>query len=104
MILRGERKISRCRQSVCSKNSQKQQKRRFLENRCCVQVRRLEQIIAKRIADAANRNGATGVSDIDGSAAQGSGSESGEERINLWRNVAILCASWKNGACREAAT
>jgi hypothetical protein len=33
--------------------------------------------------------------DIDGSAAQGSGSESGEERINLSRNVAILCASLK---------
>ena len=42
--------------------------------------------------------------DIDGSAAQGSGSESGEERINLLLNAATRCMSWKNGACREAAT
>src|SRR6266478_10191955 len=33
--------------------------------------------------------------DIDGTAAQGSGSESGDERISLSRNVAILCASLK---------
>jgi hypothetical protein len=32
--------------------------------------------------------------DIDGSAAQGSGSESGEERINLLLNAATRCVSW----------
>jgi 23S rRNA-intervening sequence protein len=34
-------------------------------------------------------------SDIDGTAAQGSGSESGDERINLLRNAATRCVSWR---------
>ena len=33
--------------------------------------------------------------DIDGTAAQGSGSESGDERINLSLNAATRCVSWR---------
>ena len=79
-------------------------KRRFSENRSSVQEHQSEQIIARRIADAAKLNGGSGASDMDGNAARVAESNSGEERINLSRSVAILCASLKNGACWEAAT
>ena len=57
-------------------------KRRFSANNCCVPGRQWEQIIARPTADAAKRNGASGASDIDGTAARVAESDSGEERIN----------------------
>src|SRR5205823_11034539 len=69
MICEIERRRSLCRLSGCLRPSQKQRKRRSLANNCCGPARQLEQIIARRIADAA--------------------------RLNLSRNAAIRCASLK---------
>src|SRR6266436_179695 len=51
-----ERRRSLCRLSGCLRPSQEQRKRRSLANNCCGPARQLEQIIARRIADAARRN------------------------------------------------
>jgi len=67
-----ERRRSLCRLSGCLRPSQEQRKRRSLANNCCGPARQLEQIIARRIADAARRN--------------------------LSRSVAIRSANSKNGA------
>ena len=58
-------------------NSQEQQKRRSWGNNCYARRPLWEQIIAKHIADAVKRNGASGASDIDGSAARVAASEMG---------------------------
>ena len=63
----------RCAWFGCLRNCQRPPKRRFLENKCCDQARQSEQIIARPIADAAERNGATGASDIDGNAVRAAG-------------------------------
>ena len=93
MICEIERRRSLCRLSGCLRPSQKQRKRRSLANNCCGPARQLEQIIARRIADAARRNGASGTSDMHGNAARVVESEPGGERMNLSRNAAIRFAS-----------
>src|SRR5437762_12019250 len=95
MICEIERRRSLCRLSGCLRPSQKQRKHRFLANNCCVQPRQLEQTTARRIAGVAKRNGASGTSDMHGKRREGSGSESGGERMNLSRNAAIRSASLK---------
>src|SRR5437667_8199006 len=56
MICEIERRRSLCKLSGCLRPSQKQRKPKSLANNCCGPARQLEQIIARRIADAARRN------------------------------------------------
>ena len=95
MICDIERRRLLCRLSERSRPSQKQRKRRSLANNCSDPARQLEQIIGRRIADAARPNGASGPSDIDGTAARVAESDSGEEGINSLRSVVIRCGNWK---------
>jgi hypothetical protein len=90
-----ERRRLLCRLSECSRSCQKVLKHRFWGNNFFVQAHQLERTIAKHIVDAARLNGASGARDIDGPAAGGSGSESGEERINLLPSVVTRCGNWK---------
>src|SRR5438552_5730862 len=98
MICEIERRRSLCRLSGCLRPSQKQRKRRSLANNCCGPARQLEQIIARRIADAARRNGASGTSDMHGNAARVVESEPGGERMNLSRSAAIRFAGFEETA------
>lgn len=87
-----ERKISLLVSYGCFLSSQKRQKLRCSGNSCFDQERRSERIIARHVELVASRNGASGRrATWTEKPRQGSGSESGDERINSSRNAAIAC-------------